>query len=149
VPLLAAKTYDPGIVTTFDTSAVRVFGAFDTTNLSLTFTAPPSGNVLVRIQVPMSGAATFPQVLLGVRAGSFDVLRVAPKISVSHPANTSIAVAEAMFTVGGLLPGSSSIWDAAYQVTVPVAGTAFRLGGLNNLGNSADWGAFLYEIWSA
>lgn len=147
--LLASALYDPAVQVTVATTTLKAMTAFDTTNLRLVFTAPASGNVLVRIRVPTSAttATVQPDVLLGILDGATVRLRVVG-ISTSKTATSSPLAygMEAQGVVTGLTPGNVFTWDAAYAVQA-TAGTQFSYGGPNNASGSNATGGFLYEIW--
>lgn len=146
---LAWKNYDPAVAATRATTAGAAMTAIDTTNLRNTFTVPPNGRVLVRLQGVLHGATTSPQILLGVMNGAAVVGKQAPKINVANLAATSLMVAEASFVVGGLTPGANLNWDAAFSVETGVASSAIKFGGPNNTTANDAFGGFLFEIWSA
>lgn len=149
--LLSAVNYDPAAAVTKNTTAALAMTALDTTNLRLpVFTVPGSGNVLVRMQCTIHGAATCPQILLGVLDGATVKHRQAPKIRASNLATTTLYVAEAQFVITGLTPAASiSTWDAAYGVETLVASTGIKYGGPNNTTANDAFGAFVFEAWAA
>lgn len=121
--------------------------AFDTTNLRLTVTVPAHGFIRVKMSCAIEGAATFPQILLGVMVGAAVSGRISPQITINGTAlSTTRAVAVAEFTIAGLTPGST-VFDAAYGVEFLVAATNIRYGGPNNTTASDAWGGFQFEIW--
>jgi len=147
--LLAAVLYDPAVAVTKNTTAALAMTALDTVNLRLTFTAPANGSVLVRLSGTLHGATTFPQVLLGVMAGTAVRGRVAPQAVVGGtPIATTMAAVEALFVVTGLTAGSSNVWDAAYGVETVAAATGLKYGGPNNVTANDAFGGFAYEIWN-
>jgi hypothetical protein len=147
---LGAILYDPTTAVTKATSAALAMTALDTTNLRITFTAPSSGRVLVRIVCSVHGATTFPTILLGVMSGSTVVARVAPVGGLKNTAvATALATQDATFVVGGLTGGNSYTWDAAYGVETLVASTGIKYGGPNNTTANDAFGAIQYEIWEA
>lgn len=148
--LLAGTNYDPAAVVSKATTAAAAMAALDTTNLRLTFTAPANGRVMVRMRGTTHGATTWPQVLLGVMSGSTVVARMAP--IGAPPGNASASShlpVEALFTVGGLTPGQSYTWDAAYGVETSVASTGIKYGGPNNATVNDAHGGFVFEVWEA
>lgn len=150
MPCLGAIAYDPAVAVTKATTAALALTAFDTTNARLTFNAPPSGRVLVRIRCVVHGATTFPQIMLGVLDGSTIMGRVAPMGALPGTAvATTMAVLEGLFTVGGLTPSNSYTFDAAYGVETVVASTAIKYGGPNDTTANNAFGALIYEIWDA
>lgn len=149
MPLLAGKLYDPATAVTKNTTALLPMTALDTTNLRLTFTCPASGIVLVRMGGVVQGAATYPQILLGVLDGATVRGRIAPMGALlgTAAAATMMSV-EASFVVTGLTASTSYTWDAAYAVEALVASTGIKYGGPNTSTTASDaFGGFLYEIW--
>lgn len=148
--LLAATAYDPAVSVSKATTAALALTAIDTTNLRLTFTVPSSGRVMVRLQGTLHGAATFPQILLGVLEGATVRGKVAPAGLVNgNLAATTFLTVEGLFPVTGLTPGASLTWDAAYGVETVVASTGLKYGGPNNTTAGDAFGAFIFEVWSA
>jgi hypothetical protein len=145
--LLGSKMYDPSTAVSKVTTAALAMTAIDTTNLRLTFTAPASGRVLVRIRGVLHGATTFPQILLGVLSGSSVIGRSVP---IGALKTTGVATAqlacEAQFVVSGL--SGSQTWDAAYGVETLVSSTGLKYGGPNNASGNNAFGGFLFEVWS-
>lgn len=147
--LLGAKMYDPSSAATKACSSLLAMTAFDTTNLRITFTAPATGNVLVRMRVPTHGATTFSQMLLGVMDGATIKGRTQPMGALKTTAVATAQLAlEGQFVVSGLTPGGSYSYDAAYAVQTAVASTNFKYGGPNDTTTDNAWGAFCYEIWA-
>lgn len=150
MPCLGAVAYDPATAENKVTTAALAMTAFDTTNARITFNAPPSGRVLVRIRCTIHGATTFPQILLGVLDGSTIKGRVAPVGALPGTAlATTFMGVEALFTVGGLTPTNSYTFDAAYAVETAVTSTGIKYGGPNDTTANNAWGALIYEIWDA
>lgn len=149
--LLAGKTYDPATAVNKVATAVTALTAFDTANLRLTFTVPANGIVEVRLGGgALTGATTFPQVLLGVLEGATVRGRVAPQTTLNGTAvATTMAVPDAMFPVTGLTPGANLTWDAAYAIEV-VGGTGavYRYGGPNDTTTTNAAGGIYFEVWS-
>lgn len=148
--LLAGKLYDPAAAVSHATTAALAMTALDTTNLRLTFTAPASGRVLVRLQGTLHGATTFPQIMLGVLESSTVKGRVSPAGLVNgNLAATTFLTVEGLFLVTGLTAGTSYTWDAAYGVETVVASTGLKYGGPNNTSANDAFGGFAFEIWAA
>lgn len=147
--LLAGTFYDPAAAVTKATSALLAMTAMDTTNLRLSFTVPNNGRVMVRIAGVLHGAATFPQILLGVLEGTTVRGRSAPILGGGNLAATTLMLAESVFLVTGLTPGASLTWDAAYGVETIVASTGIKYGGPNNTTTNDAFGGFAFEIWEA
>lgn len=148
--LLAGVLWDPNTAVSKATTANLAMTAIDTTNLRLTFTVPASGKVLVRLAGVLHGAATYPQILLGVMEGATVKGRVAPAgYANGNLAATTFVKVEGLFLVTGLPAGTSQTWDAAYGVETAVASTGLKYGGPNNTTSDDAWGGFTYEVWSA
>jgi len=148
--LLAGTLYDPAVAVSKATTAALAMTAIDTTNLRLTFTAPMSGRVLVRLMGTLHGATTFPQIQLGVLEGATVKGRVAPAGLVNgNLAATTFLTVEALFVVTGLTPAASLTWDAAYGVETVVASTGLKYGGPNNTSANDAFGGFAFEVWAA
>jgi len=148
--LLTSVNYDPTVAVSKATSSLLAMTAFDTTNLRLNFTAPPSGNVMVRMRCTVNGATTSPTILLGVMSGSNIVARQSPIGAISGTSTSTVFITqEALFTKTGLTSGSPYVWDAAYGVEIVLAGTNIKYGGPDNATGNNAWGGFSYEIYSA
>lgn len=146
--LLGGINYDPAVAVSAATSSLLAMTALDTTNLRITFTAPASGNVLVRLRTCVVGGTSYPQILLGVLESSTVVGRGLPIGGLATAAGATLPMTqEAEFLITGLSAGSHT-YDAAYGVEVVVASTNIKYGGPNdNSGNDA-WGGFLFEVWA-
>ena len=148
--LLGCINYDPAAAVTKATTSLLAMTALDTTNLRITFTAPPSGKVLVRMVGAIHGATTFPNVMFGVLDGATVRGRCMPFGGLK---NTALATArltrEGSFIVTGLTPGSSYSFDAAYAVQLVVALTGIKYGGPNDTTTDNAFGAFSFEVWTA
>lgn len=145
--LLAGTLYDPASAATKATDTLIAMTAIDTTNLRVTFTAPASGKVWVRLRCPTYGATTFPAIFLGVLDGATVRLRMSPLGNVGSALATSQATQEVGGLVTGLTPGNSYTWDAAYGVDVVVASTNIKYGGPNDASGGDAWGGFVFEVW--
>ena len=145
--LLAAKMYDPASAVSKATSALLAMTAFDTTNLRLAITVPAHGMVRFRLQTTLSGATTFPQVLLGVLNGSTILGR---QVAMAAIPGTALATTNvplvADFIATGLTPGAMNV-DAAYGVETILASTNIHYGGPNDTTANNAWGGFAFEAW--
>jgi hypothetical protein len=147
--LLGGANYDPATAGSVATTANLAMTAIDTTNLRITFTAPSSGIVMVRLRGVLHGATTFPQVMFGVLSGSTVMGRGDPMASLK---TTAVATAqmtqESEFLVTGLTSGASYTFDAAYSVETLVAATGIKFGGPNDTTTNNAFGGFSFDIWS-
>ncbi len=147
--LLGSILYDPSSAVSKATDTAIAMTAMDTTNLRITFTAPASGKVLVRMRGVLHGATTFPHVLFGVLQAAALIGRVCPMGGLKTTAVATAQLArEGQFIVTGLNPGNQYVWDAAYGVEVVIASTGLKYGGPNNTTTNDAFGGFLFEIWS-
>jgi hypothetical protein len=145
--LLASLAYDPAVAVTRATTALLAMTAIDTTNARLTGTVPLSGKLYWKIKTAIHGAATYPQVLLGILSGATVVARAAAMLSGGNLAATSICAAWAEGTINGLTPGNAFTYDAAYAVETLVAATGIKYGGPNDTTANNAFGAFIFEIY--
>lgn len=143
--LLAALHYDPAAAVTKSGAALQAMTAMDTVNLRLTFT-PTKTRVLVRLCGTIHGAATFPQVLMGVMSGATVVGKSAPMLGGGNLAATSMVRAESTFPVT-VSAGVAVTWDAAWSVETLVAGTGIKYGGPNDATANNAFGGFSFEIY--
>lgn len=145
--LLGSKMYDPGTAVNAVCTSLTAMTALDTTNLRLTFTAPASGKVLVRLRGVLHGATTYPVILLGVLDSTTVRARTAPIGALKTTAVSTAQIAvEGQSIVTGL--SGSYTWDAAYAVQVLKASTGLKYGGPNNTTTNDAFGGFLFEIWA-
>lgn len=152
--LIAGTYYDPAVAVSEATTALLAMTALDTTNLRLTFVAPPSGRVFVRIRGGcIHGATTFPQILVGcleVSPSSGTVRGRQPPqgggFNGTAVASTQLPVA-VEYIITGLTAGGSYTWDAAYGVEVTVASTGWKYGGPNNTTTNDAFGGISFEVW--
>lgn len=146
--LLAGTHYDPAVAVTKSTSAGAAMAAFDTTNLRLTFTAPSTGKVLVRLRCAGSGATTYSVVHLGVLDGATVKGRVPAFAFMNAGTTVGLVAFHGEFVVSGLTPSNSYTWDAAFGIELAVA-ASLAYGGPNDATGADAWGGFAYEIWQA
>ena len=146
---LGGLLYDPAVAVTKATSALLAMTALDTVNLRIAFTVPSTGRVLVRLRGTLHGAATFPQILLGVLEGAVVRMRVAPMAGGGNLAATTMLSVESVAVISGLTPAANLTWDAAYGVETIVAATGLKYGGPNNATANDAFGGFSFEVWSA
>lgn len=145
---LGSILLDPATAVTKSTTAALAMTAIDTALARITFTAPASGRVLVRIKATLHGATTFPQILLGVLEGSTVVMRVAPMAALAGTAAATTFVPVEATAVLSVTAGSHT-FDAAYGVETLVASTGLKYGGPNDATANNAFGAFVFEIWEA
>lgn len=143
--ILARAHYDPAAAVTKSTAALLAMTAMDITNLRVTFT-PTKTAVFVRLCGVLHGAATLPQILLGVMRGATIKGRGIPMIGGGNLAATSLIMAEAAFTVA-VDAGVAETWDAAWAVETLVAGTGIKYGGPNDVTANNAFGGFSFEVY--
>ncbi|WP_248582620.1 hypothetical protein [Nocardioides sp. InS609-2] len=145
--VLGAIAYDPATSVSKATTAALAMTAIDTTNLRLTVTVPASGRLWVELQGTLHGAATFPQILLGVLDGATVRARVsAAGLLQGNAAATSMLTVVAFAPITGLTPAASITLDAAYGVETLVAATGLKYGGPNGTTANDAFGAFIFAI---
>lgn len=149
--LLAGVNYDPATQVVKSCAANLAMTALDTTNLRLTFQAPTSGNVLVRLRGGLFISSYPPAaVMLGVLEGATIKVRGVPLGQINtYIGGASIQGIELMTAITGLSPGSSYTWDAAYGIENPNSSTSLRYGGPNDATAQNANGAFTFEVWTA
>lgn len=151
--LLAAANYDPAVAVSKATSALLAMTALDSANLRLSFVAPTSGRVLVRMAGTLHGAATNPSILFGViesaPTAALVRARFAPAVLWGGAqAATSLVGVESLVPVTGLVSGTTYTWDAAYSVETLVASSAIKYGGPNGTTANDAFGGFVFEVYS-
>lgn len=146
--LLVGIAYDPAVAVTKSTAALLAMTALDITNLRATFTAPANGRVKILLNGTVHGAATYPQILLGVMNGATVLKKMAPNGYLNGTASaTTFVGVEVEFTLSGLTPAASYSLDAAYGVEQFVAATGIKYGGPDNAVAGDAFGAFVFEVW--
>lgn len=146
--LLGAAHYDPAVAVSKATTAAIAMVALDTTNLRVTVVVPPSGRLQWEIDGgAIHGAATMPQIFLGVMAGATVHGRKAVEQDVSNLAATSLVFCRARGIITGLTPGASIVLDAAYGVETVVAATGYKYGGPNNTTANDAFGGVTFSVW--
>jgi hypothetical protein len=128
--LLATHQYSPGSIAGYSLSGT--LAALDTTNLTLPFTVPPSGNagvvfdITVEVQVVNTGAAVVLGVLNHSGGAQLGYTNTASVISTNGSSGIALT-AHAHFHLTGLTPGALQV-DMAGAVTSGQVGNAYALG---------------------
>lgn len=150
--LLGAAHYDPGTAVTASAASLLAMTALDTTNLRLTFTAPSSGNVYVRLRGVVGGTTSNGVISWGVLDGSTVRFRMHGVGGYDDIASSLVATArqsyEASGLVTGLTPGTSYTWDAAYYIDIVSTNGVVEYGGPNDTTQDNAWGGFSFDIWN-
>ena len=145
---LGAVLYDPAGAVSKTLASRLAMTAFDTTNARITFVAQTT-QVLWRIRCNLSGATTFPTILLGVLDGATVKARVSPVGAIPGTALATTNVPhEACGVITGLTKGTTYNYDAAYGVEILLAATNIHYGGPDNTTANDAWGALQFEIWA-
>lgn len=133
--ILALLAYAPGSETTYTTTDTTV-ADLDATNLAIAFTAPDSGNVIVRLSAMVEAAAAN-RCFWALREGSSTI---ATQFVWRAANSTPYARITAEIPITGLTPGSSHTykWAAKSNTTDDV----FTIGGTDN-------GPFIMEVVAA
>lgn len=145
--LLAGKNYDPATRVLKPVDPRIAMTALDTTNLRLSFTAPASGKVWVRLGATweIAGTSNGPVVSLGILDGA--TIRFRRAAHDGAALGTQLRVLEGLVT--GLTPGNVYTWDMAHSVVIADAGAndGLQYGGPNNATSDDAAGAAIFEIW--
>jgi hypothetical protein len=140
--LLGLKVYPPlggsSVATDYPVSSQATLIDVDATNLAVTFTAPASGNVLVRLTAYCYVNATGARLDWGVREGSTNV---APRALAVTSSTVEVCVSRA-FLITGLSAGSHTFkW--AFSCT-SASGGSIRVSD-----TAGDYGQGAMEVWAA
>lgn len=147
---LAGVLYDPAVAVTKSGTAATAMAAFDTTNARVTFTVPPSGRVMVRIAITCHGGTNSNQAFLGILQSSTVIARSPATISIKQISTGSPMYAlESVFVVGGLTPGASLTWDAAYGIEFVVGAGGLKYGGPDDATADNAFGALIFTVYDA
>lgn len=119
--LLATKVHDPASTTTYTTTSATL-GDVDSSNLAVTFTAPASGNVLVKLEARITDNSAA-DLTWGLRngssqAGGLFVLGKSQNFSGGYQVRTG------QVYVSGLTPGTSYTYKFAWAIS---GGVTFSL----------------------
>lgn len=140
--MLAYTNYNPGSGTTTATNSTTWVDV-DATNLTITFTAPDSGKVLVRLsaltqKTVHTGATPY---FWAVREGSTHIAsgRCAQILDTTTRLTTHIPL-----VVTGLTPGQSYTYKWSHRVNADTQGMFY--GGDTNTGSGA--GPAVMEVWA-
>jgi hypothetical protein len=109
--ILASTVYDPGTLAAY-TTASTTLADVDATNLAVTFTAPPSGKVLIRLTATCQTSGDGATLDWSLRVGSTDagsIWRVA--------ATVNVEARSVPLTIAGLTPGTSYTYKWSYRRT--------------------------------
>jgi hypothetical protein len=139
--LLAYTSYNPASATSVTTSS-STFADVDATNLSVTFTVPPSGKVLIRqtaVAVVNNASAVYAWNLR--TTGGSDVSGTANTIQV----NTNMAKISAASVITGLTPGASLTYRWGHEVS---SNSGFIRYGDDGT-SSGHYGPAIMEVWDA
>jgi hypothetical protein len=134
--LLATKTYNPGTATTVNTTS-GTFADIDATNLVVTFTAPASGQVIVRLESGSVGATTS-ELSWNIRESTSDVGGTAQAVHYNFTGNVRLCKS---VLITGLTAGSSHTYKWGHARTSG-SGTVGTLYG-------GGWGQAVMEVWAA
>lgn len=146
--LLAAISYNPANVTALSTTVnTTTFQDVDATHLAVTFTAPTSGRVLLRLSGLASRAGTSANldVYWNVRDSIGDVVGVGARAMTNSGSYVQATLAQ---VVSGLTPGQSYTWKWGQRASAAGADwqAQLRVGGPVG---TAGYGPATMEIWSA
>lgn len=132
--LLGVTRYNPGSAENKDTASLT-FVDLDATNLAVTFTAPASGNIIVRLQANCFQLSTSSLGFWNLRESTTDITN--SNAQVSEDSNFSHRVSHTAYLTGVTAGAHTYKWGARVST-----GT-----GLRTRGGGADLGAFIMEVW--
>jgi hypothetical protein len=145
-PLLAISQYAPGTAAVY--SLTTTFAALDTTNITVSFIAPASGNVLLRMSIAVDKGGASAGATLGVvtHGTSTQVGVQAGVLDGSATGSTTATYVSVPQKITGLTPGNTYQWDmaAVVNVTGPV-----MIAGNPTTGGSRVGGPAVMEVWAA
>jgi hypothetical protein len=146
--LLAYVEYAPSTPTTYTTTSATL-AAVDTTNLTISFTAPASGNVLVRVTACCNENDS------GDIQGYLALLDHTSHAQVGYSANVAasnvagmIANVSPVWLITGLVEGDSYQYDVAFGVASGAV-TGLHIFAQGNTGCENYGGPVMMEVWSA
>lgn len=113
VGIIACTAYNPGTLAAYTTTATTD-GDVDATNLAVTFTAPTSGKVLVRLSGLTGINSTTYQLMWGLRESSTSL--AASQVNGFVDANKNVFLSAPM-VITGLTPGSSHTYKWSWYTT--------------------------------
>lgn len=141
--MLALTSYHPTSQMTINATTEDVFADIDATNLAVTFTAPASGEVLVRL-TGRYDAASATGYFWALREGTSVVARSVVRLKESSHLGPNAAAA---IHISGLTPGNSYTWKWAHAGNTATV-VSFLVGGVDDLTSaSATWGPAIMEVW--
>lgn len=152
-PLLAKTQYAPAVAVSYAASTTALtLTVMDTTNLTVTFTAPTSGSVLMRLSGYLVLAnASVPCVWGLVTHGGTTL--VAPVALVAGGATTPTGPKSVAILVTGLTPGNSYQWDWVHAQGTTASLSLIAQGYQTQVGavlSAAPTGTpAVMEVWSA
>jgi hypothetical protein len=144
--LLASVAYNPATLTT-QTTSVTSWGALDSTNLTISFTAPASGNVLVRLEAPSRTSANFNYMWTLLTHNTTTSIAVA---ALPNVATGSFIRTPATFKITGLTPGNVYQYDWGHGMNNTSSTGSTEYGGATSgAAPGGGVGAAIMEVWSA
>lgn len=137
--LLAVTSYNPATQTATSTTSSSLTDV-DATNLAVTFTAPSTGKVLVRLSAVSLTNAVEQPAYWGLRVGAADVADSTVNAGADGGSTIDQAASRAIL-VTGLTSGTSYTYKWAQKTSNGAYTTYTRYGGLS--------GGAVMEVWSA
>jgi hypothetical protein len=147
--LLARVQYAPSVLTTYSTASATP-SAMDATNLTISFTAPASGDVLVRLSacanqgdLPRSGYFCLLDHTTGAQVGDSQYV-VGPNTS------TFTLAVSVPFLVTGLAPGTAYQYDwGFFESSTAINGIFVLVQGAQGVPGNLYSSPAVMEVWSA
>lgn len=151
--LLAKTVYAPGTAVTYTASTTaNTLTVLDTTNLTISFTAPASGAVLIRLTGFLANASGSVAATWGLVTHGGTTL-VAPVALMTGGASSPTGVKSAAILVSGLTPGTTYTYDWVHSQSTTSSLTLVAQGYQTQVGavlSATPTGApAAMEVWSA
>lgn len=135
--LIGHKAYQPSGDTTAGSTTSTVFVDVDATNLAVSFVAPPSGKVLIRLSA-LAGKATTSRYEWNLREAGGNVANTANWVAAWNGSNEE-ARQRAEMVISGLTPGQSYTYKWGYR---SVDGGAIYV-----YAGGTSYGPAVMEVW--
>lgn len=147
--LLAIQVYAPSSQTVY-TRQNATLADVDATNAAVTFTAPASGNVLVRVSAWLDYTGTGNEGYLGLREGSSDISGTITRVLRGNTDNDLEFYASVPMYVTGLSAGSHTL-KLSFAINQTGATPTMRIIIQDGSGPSTPtkWGPLVMEVWEA
>lgn len=147
--MLALNVYAPSSQTV-KSSTSATLADVDATNAAVTFTAPASGNVLIRVSAWIDYVAPGNDIFLGLREGSSDVSGTVTRVGRDNSDDDFQQYVSVPLYVSGLSAGSHTL-KLSFAATQAGAAATMRIiiQDGTGTGTASKWGPLIMEVWEA